>query len=207
MITVSPKITVTGDKVVAAAYLRAARYELFKLEQYMGFNSLDQGSRGPIVVSADGVTVEVEKRFGDRFINIVVPEGVGGGAPTKTICLCNCNLSVGWVVREQEDTIDGAKLYTVMACNFKRSYVRYTDVLASDWAVYKPSQKILLAPYYMMNFLCCESPNMDYGSTSGFGCRAEISQEQKDSEDWRTAYRILPYMGRLLPLEVEVHND
>lgn len=206
MIERRPKIIINGDRVIASAYLRVARYEMDLLEQDMARNNIEIGQRNPKVVSATGVTVQVKKRFGDRFITIDVPAGVGGIKKPERICLCNCNFTVGWIVRQQEDVIDGALLYTVMSCEYKRNFTRHEDVLASDWTKYLPGQTVLLVPYHRMAYLCCEDRRMLYGEDLGYGCRGIRSEEDKDDEEWRTVYRIIPYMARFIPRWIEVQN-
>lgn len=205
-VIVPPRILLHGDREKAAAYIGAARLELVKLERDMAFSGVEQGERGPIMVSPDGVTVICTVSFDQRNVIIKSPSGGGGGENVETKCLCNCNFSLGWVVEKQLETIDSASLYTVMACNFKKRFTRYENVLASDWTEYIPGQKVLLVPYYQMAWLCCQDPTMDYGGTGGYGCRAELSVVDIDNDAWRTAYRIVPYNARMIPKTIEVRR-
>lgn len=200
------KFVTIGDRVAAGAFIGPAKREMARLESLMGFQGLQEGVTRPRVVSPEGVTISCSKRFGERIATITVPAVSGGGEHAGKMCLCNCNLSLGWIVEVQEDTIDDAPLYTVMACNYKRRFIRYRDVLASDWAVYVPGQKVLLTPYYQMAYLCCVDDTMHYGNESGYGCRAMVSPLEKEDADWLTSYRIIPYMARLIPKVIEVRN-
>jgi hypothetical protein len=117
------------------------------------------------------------------------------------ICLCNCNFSIGWILEVQEDTISGAPLYTVMACNSKGTvFAPYKDILASDWTLYDVGQRVAMVPYYTMSYLCCSDKS---GGGGPRGCKPVVSEDEKTDESWRTTYRIIPLCTLKIPLKVE----
>lgn len=203
MITVSPSITFAGDKDRARTFRGRALSEMAILENLMSFQELEQGVRR--VQPEPGVLIECAKRFGLRSIVVLA---VGGGADTSGYseeCLCNCNFSVGWIVKEQDEKLDNtARLYTVMACNYKTRYVVYDNVPASDFTVYIPGQKIVLVPYSQMQFLCCPSPVVTCGNGQGYGCCPQPSTAAITADNWRATYRIIPWNAFDIPRKVNV---
>lgn len=143
----------------------------------------------------DGAMIVARNVFGMRTVDVYT----GGSFPTVKqsyqLCICNCNFSVGWVLEVPEATINGAQLYTVMACNNDgTAYIPYYNVLAADFSPYEVAQKTLMIPYNDMAYLCCTDKR-----TAPKGCRPMISVEPVDSGEWRTTYRILPYCALLIP--------
>lgn len=151
----------------------------------------------------DGALIIARKFFGTRVVDIYA--GVGAQLPEvkQRICICNCNLSFGWIMELQEETIGGAPLYTVMACNVEgTAYVPYYDVLASDFIAYEPGQKVLLTPYYSMSFLCCTDKSG--GAEKVRGCSPLLLPEEitKEDDTWRTTYRVLPWCALTVPTDI-----
>lgn len=203
-LTVPIKHRFYGDRDAAISFTGSAHREMAILETSLAFQGLKQGVRK--VTPLKGVFIECRKWFDLREIIITVIAGKLYEAMYKEECLCNCNFSVGWVVELQDTDLDTIPLYTVAACNFKTKYVIYSDVLASDWCKYIPMQKVILIPYFLMPFLCCTEPRMDYGADQGYGCRPELSPEEIISEDWRTVYRIIPWNAFTVPKKVNIRR-
>lgn len=146
-------------------------------------------------VPYDGAVIIARKIFGRRTVDIYTGKNYQAQKPEHMLCICNCNLSVGWVLEVQEGTINGAQLYTVMACNHDgTAYIPYYNVLASDFSPYEVGQKTLMIPYNAMTYLCCTDKR-----TNPKGCRPTVSGEELTSGDWRTTYRILPYCALRIP--------
>lgn len=177
----------SGNKAAARALTRVALAEMDKTERLMEFQGLQQWSR--IVDFAPGVVITTSKCFGIRTVNIDVAQAGGGEGQIENICLCNCNFAFGVIIEEQEAPLegDGSKLYTVLVCRNKRGYAIEKDVLASDFSPYLPGQKVLVAPYYLMEFKCCNNVQV------ATGCSPVRSEEGIDSEAWRTTLRIIPW--------------
>lgn len=150
----------------------------------------------------DGSLIVAHKFFGQRVVDIytqIKPQPMS--EDEKPICLCNCNFSIGWVLELQAETINGAPLYTVMACNNKgTAFVPYKDVLASDWTPYVVGDQIAMVPYYAMSFICCVDKT---GAGGPRGCKPTVSTVTTDQDEWRTAYRIVPLCTSSMPMKVE----
>lgn len=186
MIPVS--FTFSGDESAAKMLRAAGLREMAKVEEFMGFQGLQQYRPRPVEL-APGITVRASKIFGARHVHIHVEPGGGDEAGKKYICLCNCNFAFGIVTEEQDDPLsgDGSRLYTVLVCRNKRGYAIEKNVLASDFSPYLPGQKVLVAPYYLMEFKCCNNVQV------ATGCSPVRSEEGIDSEAWRTTLRIIPW--------------
>lgn len=141
----------------------------------------------------DGAIIVARNTFGRRVVDIYA--GAPPPPPPELVeyeCICNCNLAIGWVLELQVDTIGGAQLYTVMACNRQgKVYVPYQDVLASDFTPYEIGQMVVLVPYNGMAYLCCTDKTG--GESMIRGCSPIVSTENKDANEWRTAYRMIPW--------------
>lgn len=151
----------------------------------------------------DGAVITAHKFFGqtvvDIYVGVPTPEVV---EPEYKICPCNCNLSLGWVLEVQLETIDSAPLYTVMACNKDgNAYIPYKDILASDWTMYEVGQPVLLIPYNSMSYLCCTDKTG--GENAIRGCSPLVSTESTSSDNWRTTYRILPWCAVGIPKKLD----
>ncbi len=189
-----------GDRASGENLRGAARRCMMVLESMMVVGGVD--NQKITFAPNDGSVIVAHKFFGQRVIDIYA----GAPAPITEaqeplICLCNCNLSVGWVLEEQADTINGSPLYTVMACNDNgRVYIPYRNVLASDWTQYVVGQMVVMIPYQSMSFLCCTDKS---GGGGPRGCKPTKSSLLVDDHEWRSTYRIIPWCGYTLPREVE----
>ena len=99
--------------------------------------------------------------------------------------------------------IDGAQLYTIMACNYDgTAYMPYPDVLASDFTPYEVGQKVVMIPYKQMAYLCCTDKTG--GTDKVRGCSPYIIEDEytKDDDEWRTKYRILPWCALTIPMKI-----
>ena len=185
-----------GDVERCKALVGDARRVMHILENMMELRGLQQ-----LVIRMapyPGALITCSKVFGLRTATIETPMRGQEVQAEEKICICNCNLSEGWILEVQDTDIDGAQLYTVMACNsFGRAYRRYENVLASDFTVYEPAQKVLLTPYNTMAYLCCSEP------TGPRGCSPVKSEEDTSHEDWRSTYRILPWCALNVPKLVD----
>ena len=179
--------TFSGDESAAKTLIRLGGKEMDKTTSLMKFQGLQQLKR--VVDVAPGVIIITHQHFGTRRVNIHVEPKRGGDEQVQVICLCNCNFAFGIVTEEQESTLtgDGSKLYTVLVCRNKHGYAIEKDVLASDFSPYLPGQKVLVAPYYMMDFKCCNNVQ------TATGCSPIRSEEDIAADAWRTALRILPW--------------
>lgn len=145
-----------------------------------------------------GAMITCSKVFGMRTMIIDTVTDKRVSLPEEKICICNCNLSEGWILKVQDQKINEAQLYTVMACNSNgRAYRRHENILASDFTLYEVAQKVLLVPYNAMAYLCCSAPS---GAT---GCSPTRSQHLTEHEDWRTTYRVLPWCALNVPKLVD----
>ena len=185
-----------GDVERCKALVGDARRVMWILENMMKQRGLQQH-----VIRMEpypGAMITCSKVFGARTMTIRTPTGGHEVQEEEKICICNCNLSEGWILEVQETDIDGAQLYTVMACNNAgRAYKRHENVLASDFTLYEPAQKVMLTPYNTMSYLCCSLPD------GPSGCRPLKSELETDDEDWRTTYRILPWCALNVPKLVD----
>ena len=186
-----------GDKSECAKLRGQASRVMVVLESMMAVGGDDTGKIS--FTPYDGSLIVARKFFGQRIVDIYaggqIPEPPN---PTPLICICNCNLSLGWILEVQTDTVNGAPLYTVMACNSDgRSYIQYRDILASDWSKYVEGQPVLMVPYQSMAYLCCTDKTG--GASLVRGCSPLVSAEEIESSDWRTTYRILPWCAVAAP--------
>ena len=188
-----PRFIPRGDYQDCLRLRGRANQIMAVLEQRMRLGNLKQLS---MVVDLPNVgTIKCSNIFGQRIIEVWLP-GINEEQVTETkICICNCNFTTGWIVSVQEETIDGAPLYTVMACQGGTRYTLVENVLASDWTVYEVMSPVVLVPYYNMSFLCClgnrEAPT---------GCnKLDYADGGIESDDWRASLRIVPWCGVGLP--------
>ena len=187
-----------GDRQEGEALRGHAKRVMFILENIMTTGGLQQHLLK--FQPYPGALIIAHKFFGHRTIDIFT----GGTTPVEyeehKICICECALSIGWVLELQPELLDGLQLYTVMACNaYGTMYVPYYDVLPSDFTKYIVGQKALLIPYNANEFTCCADKTGALGST---GCKPILTEEAKSSDDWRTAYRVTPLNAFRVPLEV-----
>ena len=202
MITIPVKYIPHGNREECDRLRGQAQRVMLILENIMHLNGWDQYSIS--FTPYDGSLIVAHKFFGNRTVDIYAGRSIPQEAiPTEKICICNCNFSVGWIFEIQVgETINSAQLYTVMACNNDgRSYIRYENVLASDWTEYEIGDRIVMVPYNSMAFLCCTDPTG--GDDRVRGCRPKVSTETTDSDDWRTTYRIIPMCSLMIPKEVD----
>jgi hypothetical protein len=198
--TVPVKIIIKGDRVRGESLLAMGARQMAKLENLMQFQSLDQYTIR--YQNSDGDTIVSSSIFGLRTTEITTSGGGGGGKGYTKQCLCNCNFTHGYIKEVKPDKIeDFWQLYDVLVCKGKRVYVLYEDILASDFTVYEEKQKVILIPYNTMSFNCCE------GGGGASGCAPKKSEEQVQSEDWRTTLRIIPWCGFSLPKWIQVRNN
>lgn len=187
-----------GDRTECAKLIGQSNKVMVVLESMMAAGG-DQNQKISFI-PYDGALIVARKFFGQRIVDIYA----GGDhpkepTPTPSICLCNCKISLGWIMEVQMDTVNGAPLYTVMACNNNgRSYIPYRDILASDWTKYVDGQPVLMVPYNAMAYLCC---SMHTGIPRG--CTPTESEYTNDNEAWRTTYRILPWCAVGIPKRVD----
>ena len=186
MIPVS--FTFSGEESAAKMLRAAGLREMAKVEEFMGFQGLQQYRPRPVEL-APGISIRASKIFGVRHVHIHVEPGGGEDSPPKYICLCNCNFAFGVVAEEQGTTLsgDGSKLYTILVCRNKHGYAIEKDVLASDFSPYLPGQKVLVAPYYLMDFKCCNNVQ------TATGCSPIKSEEDISADSWRATLRIIPW--------------
>jgi len=185
-----------GDRRACEELVGQARRIMFILETIMNNGGLEQNHIR--FIPYDGAMIHAQKFWGTRIVDIYAGAEVISTLQEQKICPCNCNISVGWILEVQNDTIQGAPLYTVMACNANgTAYIPYYDVLASDWTKYIVGQKIIMIPYNAMSYLCC---SMLGGDGSATGCTPIKTTYEKDSEDWRVTYRILPWCAMRVPI-------
>ena len=196
MIVQGVRIIPVGDKFKSRQLIPDGYRVMRILENMMRLRKLDQ-----LTIRMEpypGAMIVCSKVFGARTMTIHTSGGGQEAQADEKICICNCNLSEGWILEVQDADIDGARLYTVMACNnYGRAYKRYEDVLASDFTLYEPAQKVLLIPYNTMAYLCCSSP------TGPRGCSPVKSEQATSHEDWRSTYRILPWCALNVPKLVD----
>jgi hypothetical protein len=190
------KFVAHGSKEACDALKWQARRVMLVLENIMQFGELDQHQIK--FVPYDGALIVARKFFGTRVVDIYAGPGAPiPKPPEQKICPCNCNISLGWILEVQTTTMQGAPLYTVMACNTAgTAYVPYYDVLASDWTPYVVGQKVVMAPYNMMAYLCCTAPAIPTG------CVPTKSTYQLTDDEWRSTYRILPVCALRVPVLV-----
>lgn len=152
----------------------------------------------------DGAMIIAREFFGTRVVDIYA--GVEPPPPPQQnprICICNCTLSMGWILEVQADTLDDIPLYTVMACNLEgTAYVPYRDTLASDFTEYVEGQRVLLLPYKEMAYICCSDKSG--GAAKVRGCTPYRVDDGliKSDDEWRTTYRILPWCALNIPLDI-----
>ena len=191
-----------GDRQQCDALRGQANRVMHILETIMSTGNLQQNLIR--FVPYDGALIVAHKYFGTRVIDIYA--GVHPPIPTEQlprICICNCNLSFGWILEVQIDLIGSAQLYTVMACNYDgTAYVPYEDVLASDFTVYEVGQKVLMVPYKEMAYLCCTDKTG--GGDKVRGCTPYNIDDSivKSDSTWRTNYRILPWCALTVPVDL-----
>lgn len=186
-----------GSRQACEALMGQARRVMLILENMMRLNGNKQQEIR--FVPYDGAMIIARQFFGTRVIDIFA-----GSLPPppllapEKVCLCNCNFSVGWILEEQVEMVNGSQLYTVAACNNKgKVYIPYTDVLASDFSPYEVGQRVIMIPYNTMAYLCCTDKTG--GESQLRGCSPLVSEDSIDSESWRTAYRILPWCAVRVP--------
>lgn len=150
---------------------------------------------------AGGITITTSVGYGLSFIDIYVPI-LGGGKELvkKEKCICNCNFTTGIISKIQDDTIDGAPLYNVLACFEKQKYVLYENVLASDWSEYSQGEKVILIAYNDFAYTCCIE------ETSPTGCNPTESELETSDDDWRSTVRIIPWCGFTIPFKEEYYE-
>jgi hypothetical protein len=192
------KTKITGD-VVAGQKLRGiANQQMGKLESLMEFQGLDQYSLTREV--SPGEIIKTSKVFGERTIEITTLDRRGAKPAKKQLCLCNCNFTHGKVVRVADGILDrmSERFYDVLACRGKRGYKMYRNILASDFSRYREGQKVILIPYFAMEFYCCTATD---GAT---GCTPVECNDASTQDTWRSTMRIIPWIGRTLPAWIDV---
>ena len=166
------------------------------LENMMRLRKLDQ-----LTIRMEpypGALIICSKVFGSKTTEIITLGGAKGEERQERVCICNCNLSEGWILEVLEESIGSAQLYNVMACNNRgKAYVKYENILASDFTLYEVGQQVLLTPYNTMAYLCCSTP------TGVTGCNPLVSTLEMSDEDWRTTYLILPWCAFTLPRSLD----
>lgn len=189
-----------GDRMKCDALRGQARRVSHILDNMVRLGDLKQQEFR--FVPYDGAVIIARHFFGKRIIDIYA----GGGVPLPPqpevqLCVCNCNFSVGWVLEVQAETIQGAPLYTIMACNYDgTAYMPYENVLASDYTPYEVGQKIIMIPYNHMTYLCCTDKTG--GEEKVRGCTPLAQTVDTTSDEWRSIYRILPWCAIKVPMQL-----
>jgi len=195
MMDIPVKTRMHGDRRACEELVGQSRRIMFILETIMDNGGLEQSHIR--FIPYDGAMIHAQKFWGTRIVDIYAGAGTITQPPEQKICPCNCNISVGWILEVQSTTMQGAPLYTVMACNVNgTAYVPYYDILASDWSQYVVGQKVILVPYNMMSYLCCTAPAIPTG------CLPTKNTHQLTDEEWRSTYRILPVCALRVPVLV-----
>lgn len=179
--------------VESHALIGNANRVMLILQNMMRLNKWDQYSI--TMEPYPGALIKCSQRFGKGTIEIVT--GITGDMQDDQLrhCLCNCNFTVGWILRLQSETVQGdAQMYTVMACQGARKYTMVENVLASDFTEYTVGFPVVLIPYNSMAFLCCAG-----GGGVPTGCSKVDSQYGLDSDLWRASLRIIPWCAIGLP--------
>lgn len=189
----------TGAEPVAKGLTKLGLLKLREVEQFMQYQNLQQHKR--VFDIAQGVTITAQKVFGISKVFIHVDPRGGGEEEKDYICLCNCNFAFGIILEEQETLLDDLyPLYTALVCRQKKAYAIERDLLPSDWSKYIPGQKVVLIPYYLMEYTCCTE--MPVAS----GCAPVRSEEEQSSDLWRTTMRIIPWRAFTLKKRLVVRG-
>lgn len=191
-----------GDLIACDALRGNGARVMSILENLMSFRHLDQYNM--TLIPYPGASIHASKAFGLRVVTInagVAPAPVEPAV--KRSCLCNCNFTVGWVFKVQEEMLEEViPLYTVMACQNEKKYVLVENVLASDWTIYAEFMPVVMVPYYQMAFLCCSGDK-----SRATGCKKQDHYENNINNDiWRTSLRIVPWCAVGLPKWMEKYG-
>ena len=182
------RIIFSGDTEKCKALIGNARRVMWLLRNMMKLRGLQQLSIR--MTPYPGAVIICSKVFGLRTTEIIVSRVGPPEEPPEWRCLCNCNFAFGIILEEQDTLLDDKyPLYTVLVCRKKTLYSIERDILPSDWSKYIPGQKVILIPYNEMLYTCCS------GEIAATGCSPIKTEEQMDSEDWRTKMRIIPWRG------------
>ena len=197
------KVVVNGDLASGKVYIGEAKSQLAILKKQQSLGLRDEIRR---VSLSPGVSVTCISDIRGDFI--ILNAGVGWREEEEKvikeilrICVCNCNFSTGFVIEVTgtlDDDPDGPNLYSVAACNNEKYYVLYENILASDFTIYEPGDKVVLIPYNASNYSCCT------GQNTATGCQPVKSEFDITSDSWRTTYRIIPWCSAIIPKWVEV---
>ena len=162
------------------------------LERFMDFQSLKQCTMRKEI--EPGVVVEASKVFGLRRVDVYVGGEAGPKRREVMECLCNCDFAFGVVIELDNQLMDGEfQLYNVAVCFRKEKYILREGLLASDYTEYYEGQKVLLVPYNRATFMCCT------GEADATGCRPVESEYDRESDNWRSMLRIIPWCGATVP--------
>jgi len=194
-----PKIIVTGNIAVAKAYIGEAKSQMAILKRRLALGLKDE--KRPVSLSPNVSVMCISDIRGDFIILAAgVTSGFGQEEIKKVLrklCVCNCAFSTGVIVAIT-GTLDEANLYSVAVCNNEKYYALYENILASDFTIYVPGQKVIVIPYNENEYTCCTTRR---GAT---GCEPRKSTVSFEDDAWRTTYRIIPWCGIGIPKWVEV---
>lgn len=191
-----------GDHTTCEALKGHANRAMIILENMMNLGGLDQHVIK--FTPYNGSLIVARKFFGVRVVDIYTDVPTQEQTkPQQKMCICNCNFSVGWIFDINEgDGINGAVLYTVMACNTNgEHYKKYENILSSDWTEYDIGDCVVMIPYNQMAYLCCTDKTG--GENEIRGCSPLENIESISSDEWRTTYRIIPICQINIPLKIE----
>ena len=189
------KIIFHGPYERCQAVLGIARSRLALLEDRLrrSNGTVQQGWQRPIRLDTGEVI-----RCGVSFNTSVVEIYAGGEPePLREIsreCFCSCNLALGVVVKVHEEELESdVTLYDVRVCNKKDRYLKYENIIASDFTPYVKNQKVLVMAYNDFQYVCCSQKPVVTA------CVPKKSANVVSSDAWRTTYRIIPFCARKGP--------
>ncbi len=202
------KVVITGDKDAGRTLIGAADSQLRILEQQMTFQGLKQAYR--TVRPYPGVTIYCWSCFTLQGVTISTEGGKKQFEEQLRECWCNCNFAVGKIMEVYEDLKD-YRVLDVIACNNEVRYVRYENILGTDWTPWEKGMPVILMAYAGKIFRCDHSDFASLGSSKG--CRPIDSGDTDDvlsgsttlhEEGWYPTYRVVPICGLNTPKWVNV---
>jgi hypothetical protein len=192
------KIIFRGDIDRCKSVLGIARSRLFVFQERLKRSNglIQQGWQRPINLIT-GEVIRLAVSFNTSVIEIIA-EGYGPDKSYKLQeegrkCFCDCNISLGIIIKIAEELKHSIQWIDVIACNHEKLYVVYENIIPSDFTRYEPGQKVIVMAYYDFLYDC---KNKIFSST---GCSPKKHAEIPENDTWRTTYRIVPLCALTIP--------
>lgn len=176
------QLVLSGNKRAAATLTGLADSELAKLEEFLRFRNLPQGSR--IIHPFPGVIIKCWTCFTMCGVNIYVHPAGGPGEEPETVreCWCSCMYSTGIVVGftdEEHQFGDEDVRYDVEICHLGKEYILFQNCVPTDFARYRlPADNLAgeLVVVFLADLPFADCCNGLAATEEPFACEAEPAE-------------------------------